>query len=172
MQMYWFKSVTSVFYGMTSNRHWKKYSASPRYRAVHKYWTILDHFYIPVFASGWHQHVLKNLNITLLGNTDAPEMFRYSTILRRSSIWDPKYTFSLLSFHIHSDNDTTRFWFKLRDSYFFLFMGYASLVASKSPPFWIGMVFILFNNYHMQKVKCLSQITSALLCAITVMLKT
>ena len=62
---------------------------------VHEYWTILHHFGIPVlFASGSHQHVLKNVNITISGNSGTPEMFQYSPILGRSSIWDLKYTFS------------------------------------------------------------------------------
>ena len=62
---------------------------------VHEYWAILDHFGVPVlFASGCHQHVLKNANITFSGNTGTPEMFQYSPILGRSSIWDLKYTFS------------------------------------------------------------------------------
>ena len=65
---------------------------------VHKYWAILDHFGVPVlFASGCHQHVLKNVNITFLGNTGTAEMFQYLPILGRSSIWDLKYTFS----HVH-----------------------------------------------------------------------
>ena len=62
---------------------------------VHKYWTILDHFGIPVlFASGYNKHVFKNANITFSGNTGTPEMFQYSTILGRSSIWDLKFIFS------------------------------------------------------------------------------
>ena len=40
------------------------------------------------------QHILKNANITFSGNTGTPEMFQYSLILGRSSIWDLKYTFS------------------------------------------------------------------------------
>ena len=65
---------------------------------VHEYWTILDHFGIPVlFASGCHQHVLKNVNITFPDNTGTPEMFQYLPILERSSIWDLKYTFSDVS---------------------------------------------------------------------------
>ena len=68
---------------------------------VHKYWTILDHFCILVlFASRCHQHILKNMNITfsaISGNTGTPEMFQYSPILGHSSIWDMKYTFSLVS---------------------------------------------------------------------------
>ena len=63
---------------------------------VHEYWTILHHFGIPVlFASGCHQHVLKNINITFSGNTGAPEMFQYLPILVCSSIWDLKYTFPI-----------------------------------------------------------------------------
>ena len=62
---------------------------------VHEYWTILTHSGVPVlFASGCRQHVLKNVNITFLGNTGIPEMFQYPPILARSSIWDMKYTFS------------------------------------------------------------------------------
>ena len=62
---------------------------------VHEYWTILDHFCVPVlWASGWHQHVLENVNITFSGNTGTPEMFQYLPILGHSSIWDLKYTFS------------------------------------------------------------------------------
>ena len=62
---------------------------------VHEYWTILKHFGVPVlFASGCHQHVLRNVNILFADNTGTPEMFQYSPILGRSSIWDLKYTFS------------------------------------------------------------------------------
>ena len=62
---------------------------------VHEYWTILDHFGVPVlFASGCNQHVLKNVNITFSGNTDTPEMLQYSPILGHSSIWYLKFTFS------------------------------------------------------------------------------
>ena len=71
---------------------------------VHEYWTILDHFGIPVlFASGCNQHDFKNINITFLGNTGTPDMFQYSTILGRSSIRDLKYTFSgiILPYLIH-----------------------------------------------------------------------
>ena len=61
----------------------------------HEYWTMLNHFGVPVlFASGCHQHVLRNVNITFSCNTGTPEMFQYSAILGRSSIWDLKYTFS------------------------------------------------------------------------------
>ena len=61
---------------------------------VHKYWTILDNFGIPVlFISGYSQHVLKKVNVTFSGNNSTPEMFQYSPILGRSSIWDLKYTF-------------------------------------------------------------------------------
>ena len=68
---------------------------------VHEYWTILNHFGIPVlFASGCHQHVLKNINITFSGNTGAPEMFQYLPILVHSSIWDLKYTFSFFRFQL------------------------------------------------------------------------
>ena len=53
---------------------------------------------VPVlFASVCHQHVFKDVKITSSGNTITPEMFQYSPILGRSSIWDLKYTFSLLS---------------------------------------------------------------------------
>ena len=45
-----------------------------------------------------YQHVLKDVNITFSGNTGTPEMFQYSPILGRSSIWDMKYTFSHLTF--------------------------------------------------------------------------
>ena len=62
---------------------------------VHEYWTKLDHFGIPVlFAFGYHQHVLKNVNITFSGNTGTPEISQYSPILGCSSIQDRKYTFS------------------------------------------------------------------------------
>ena len=62
---------------------------------VHEYWTILDRFGVPVlFVSGCCQHVLSNVNITFLANTGTPEMFQYSPVLGRSSIWDLKYTFS------------------------------------------------------------------------------
>ena len=62
---------------------------------VHEYWTIPDHFlHSSIVCSGCHQHVLKNVNITFSDNTGAPEMFQYSPILGRSSIWDLKYTFS------------------------------------------------------------------------------
>ena len=65
---------------------------------VHEYWTMLDHFGVPVlFASGCHQHVLKNVNITYPGNTGTLKLFQYSPILGRSSIWDLKYTFSVFS---------------------------------------------------------------------------
>ena len=65
---------------------------------VHEYWTILNHFGVPVlFASGCHQHVLRNVNITFSGNTGTPEMFQHSPILGCSSIWDLKYTFSQTS---------------------------------------------------------------------------
>ena len=87
----WFRSVVTLF----------KYSEKVNFKSqilVHEYWTILDHFGVPVlFASGCHQHVLKNVNITFLGNTGTPEMFRYLPILERSSIWDLKYTFSKYS---------------------------------------------------------------------------
>ena len=66
---------------------------------VHEYWTILDHFWVLVLCtSGCHQHVLKNVNITFSGNTGTPELFQYSPILGRSSIWDLKYTFSVFVF--------------------------------------------------------------------------
>ena len=40
---------------------------------VYEYWTILDHFGVAVlFASGCYRHVLKNVNITFLGNTGTP----------------------------------------------------------------------------------------------------
>ena len=72
---------------------------------VHAYWTILDHFPVPVlFVSGFHQHVPKNVNITFTGNTGTPEMFQYSPILGCSSIWDVKYTFienGFVSFGMH-----------------------------------------------------------------------
>ena len=62
---------------------------------VHEYWTILDHFGVPVlFASGCHQHVLKDVNITFPDNTGTHKMFQYLPILGRSSIWDLKFTFS------------------------------------------------------------------------------
>ena len=47
-----------------------------------------------IFASGSHQHVLKNVSITFSFNTGTPDMFQYSPILGRSSIWDLKFTFS------------------------------------------------------------------------------
>ena len=40
----------------------------------------------------------KECYIAFLGNTGTPEMSQYSPILGRSSIWDPKYTFYILSF--------------------------------------------------------------------------
>ena len=65
---------------------------------VHEYWTILVHFDVPVlFASECNQHVLKNVNITFPDNTGTQEMFQYSPILGRSSIWDLKFTFSRMS---------------------------------------------------------------------------
>ena len=65
---------------------------------VHEYWTILDHFGVPVlFASGCHQHVLKDVNITFPDNTGTHKMFQYLPILGCSSIWDLKFTFSLSS---------------------------------------------------------------------------
>ena len=68
---------------------------------VHEYWTMLDHFCFPVlFASGCNQHVLKNVNITVSGNTGTPEMSQYPPILGRSSIWDLKYTFSIMAVHL------------------------------------------------------------------------
>ena len=77
---------------------------------IHEYWTILDHFGIPVFfASGCNQHDFKNVNITISGNTGTPDMFQYSTILGRSSIWDLKYTFSFWS----SDITSTVMWTNL-----------------------------------------------------------
>ena len=55
---------------------------------VHEYWTILNHVCVPVLcASGCHQHILENINITFLGNTGTPEMFQYSSILECSSIF-------------------------------------------------------------------------------------
>ena len=90
----------------------------------------------------------------------------------------------LPSFQIHTDNDTTRFWFKFWESYFFFiqklwFVSFLYTFHGLTVNFWsqiahhfkTGMVFILFNNYHMQKIRCLSQITSALLSDITVLLK-
>ena len=62
---------------------------------VHEYWTILDHFCIPVLlASGSHHHVVKNANITFSGKTGTLEMFQYSPILGRFSISDLKNIFS------------------------------------------------------------------------------
>ena len=66
---------------------------------VHEYWTILDHFGVPVlFASGCHQQVLKDVNITFPNNTGTHKVFQYLPILGRSSIWDLKFTFSYFCF--------------------------------------------------------------------------
>ena len=72
---------------------------------VHEYWAILHHFGSPVlFAYGSNQHVLKDINITFLGNTGTPETFQYSPILGCSSIWDLKYTFSDCVFRLCHSN--------------------------------------------------------------------
>ena len=72
---------------------------------VHEYWTILDHFGVPVlFASGSNQHVLENVNITFSSNTGTLEMFQFSPILGCSSIWDLKYTFSHVFINLAQDN--------------------------------------------------------------------
>ena len=92
---------------------------------VHEYWTILDHFGVPVlFASGCHQHVLKNVNITFPGNTGTHEMFQYPPILGRSSIWDLKYTFSFFSFvclfYLDNKRVTTFMQYSIHSNCFFL----------------------------------------------------
>ena len=62
-------------YAMTTVIWEKVYFESQIGLLVHKYLTILDHFGIPVlFASGSHQHILKNVNITFSGGTATPEV--------------------------------------------------------------------------------------------------
>ena len=79
-----------------------KYTLSVYFKSqilVHEYWTILDHFGVPVlFASGCHQHVLKNVNITFPDNAGTHKMFQYLPILGHSSVWDLKYTFPISEF--------------------------------------------------------------------------